>query len=583
MRFLAGMLLALNMCATASAQDQELGPFSAFESIPAEIDAAAVFDNPAETLLLSPVGRTIRTLLATGNVFTQTERAWQALGRAFDAPVDDTIRALLSNRVVVVWDGFERGEHNMLGLTNSIDTRWALVCEVEPRYLREIRNAMRPVKREIVHGRPVYAIEQGRYRVVMLENSKPGEMATVLLAPSNGSELLSNVLAHLQDRRSTPAAATLITGHDEMLSTLAQEHANINNDQPTFAFMARTGVMLNTILPDAKPPVGNTPDAEPVFAAIVAIDHQSLACTFASDLRVSPDLRDAPVALLDAVGQDAVFALAASRAVRLSLTSNSMSIGFGLEPGTSGPEPQTDPQPEHGHANAEQAAEDIFDAPMLLTIVPLDPTDHAPTHTPYETRPAMQRMGICVTIENPRRDNGQSALLLDQSIQSVIETYDPQQAPDFLGRFPEIPRSVSLHSTTQSEEVSKQAMVTPGWLEHNPEIAWLSSASTDHDRIIASIGPEHTDPTHRVLQVQQAARTLDALGAQQPSGVLLRARMQPAKTLELFNESTLVDLVLAKLVREFNIDVRRGLRTGFRGSFELEFANPTTKPGLGAK
>lgn len=556
--------IAISLFAGSITNAQDLGPFAAFDSIPAEIDAAAVFENPAENLLLSPVGRTLRTLLSMGGVFSQTERAWQALGKAFDAPVDDTIRSLLSKRVVVVWDGFERGERDIQGLTNSIDTRWALVCEVEPEYLRTIRSAMRPVKRDIVHGRAVYAIEQGRYRVVMLESSGPDDAARVLLAPSNGSELLHNVLAHfVQNPQAVNPDGSMVSGHQDMLTELNLEHANKHAGSPTFALLARTSTLINTLLPGNDSAKMNEQAGDPAFAAMVDLNQQSLRCTFASDLQINPTLQDAPVALLDAVGQDAIFTLAASRALRVRISENSLSIGMGLQ--GMGMLTQALPGEEKGN-------EDIFDAPMLMTISPLL----------HERDVASEdRMGVCLLIENPSRENGRTAMLADETIGQAIGAFDPKQSPQFKGRFPAIPRSISLRSDLGDQE--EQLAAEPGWLEHNPQVAWLTDPRPSSDLIIGSIGPQGTDPSAHIIKMQQAVRSLEALGAPQPSGVLLRARIQPSRTLELFGESTIMDFVLAKLVREFNIDVRRGLRSGIRGSLEVELSSPNAKPGLGTK
>lgn len=559
------MLLTSSAGAAPPEPAPGLGPFQAFESIPAQVDGVAVFENPAENLLLSPVGRTMRSLLAMGGVFTQTERAWQAMGQVFNAPVDDAIRTLLSNRVVVVWDGFERGTRDLQGLTESIDTRWALICEVEPKDLQTIRTAMKPVKRDIVHGRPVYAIEQGRYRVVMLESRAPGQRSTVLLAPSNGVDLLHRVLAHLvQDQKPDQASASMTAGHESMLAELSQEHDKRDSTPPTVAFMVRTSTLLNTLLPGSIPMNVDEPAADPVLAAMIKLDQQSLRCTFASDLPVNPELRDAPVALLDAVAHDAVFSLAASRAMRFNLNDESLSITMGVHAGPI--------EAIAKSANADDAvdAQDIFDAPMLLTIAPLASATHASD---------ARRLGVCVAFEHPRRAPGQTALLVDDTIERLTASFDPAQAPEFQGRFPAVPRTLSWRSAPRANDDPEQ----PGWLEQNPQLAWLTSPSTEHDLVIASIGPDDTDPMQRVIETQQAAQTLEALGAQPPSGVLLRLRMQPAQTLELFNENTIMDLMLAKLVRELGIDVRRGLRSGIRGSMHIDFASPVTKPGLGIK
>jgi hypothetical protein len=555
----------------------DLGAFDALQAIPADIDAAAVFENPADAILLSPVGRSMRSLLAMGGVFTQTERAWQALGDAFDAPVDDTIRALLSKRVVVVWDGFERGDPDMEGITESIDTRWALICQVEPQYLREITAAMRPVKRDIVHGRPVYAIEQGRYRVVMLDNPKPGTQAIVLLAPSSGTQLLHNVLAQIVNNDNPNADTEAITsGHHDMLAALNQQHANVEDGSWSFALLARTSVLYSALTPPSQTKREQGP-GDTVIAAMVKLDPGQLRCTFSSDLAIRPDTPDAPVALLDAISSDAVFALASGRAPRLSIDAQSASIALTAEAqGTQAP---------------DESDDDPFNAPALITISPIRST----SGTSPDTTPNEAHMGISITLCNPKRPQGESARLADDTVNAFVDAYDSTQAPSFNGRLPSVVRSITLQPTPQptaqpepadgSHSETAQTTAWPGetWPGETPSMSWLTATTLDNDLLIATMGPGASDPAQRVLDIKQAAITLDALGAKRTSGVLMRAHAQPARLLALFGEASLMDLALAKLVREMNIEIRRGIRDGVRGSLELRFANAPNQPGLGTR
>ena len=61
------------------------------------------------------------------------------------------------------------GDEVLAGLAMDLDTRWALMCEVEQGYLRRIRTHLKPVKRDILLGRTLYAIEQGRYGIMLLD------------------------------------------------------------------------------------------------------------------------------------------------------------------------------------------------------------------------------------------------------------------------------------------------------------------------------------------------------------------------------------------------------------------------------
>lgn len=527
----------------AADDDDDLGVFAPLGSIPAEVDAAAVFDNPAESILLSPVGRSMRALLASVGIFTQTERAWQSLADAFDAPVDDTILGLLSKRVIVVWDGFELADPSVQGLTDSIDSRWALACEVQPAYLDTIRNAMRPVKRDIVHGRAVYAIEQGRYRIALLDAPRPGEPAIILLSPRSGAELLHAVLASIVGRDAKDAPLPAITaGHEPMLRELNTHHALDSDAHYAFAMIARTPIFRALI----NQPVEPDQRADHTLAAIVTLDRGTLSCHFASDLPVPDTLPDAPVELYEASSPDAIFALASARAPGLMIRQSGMHLGLSA----------TD-------LTRDQDTPGLFDAPALLVMQPSGPGgDYALSSVLVQTH----------------RDPGQTARLADEAMQSMIAGYDPDQAPDFGGRLPDAIRSVALHPRDRGSPTSGSS-----WLGSAPRLAWISTTGSDSDLFIASITPATTDPAVTLRLLQDAARSLNALGDRPRSGVLLRAMIRPGHMLKALSDPSLTDLALAKLVRRLELDIRRGVDASLRGELKIRFANDPNGANLGSE
>lgn len=543
------VLVAPLLCwvtASTHAADPDMGAFDRLASVPNEVDAAAVFENPAESLLLSPVGRSMRSLLAMGGIFTQTERAWQALGTAFDAPVDDTIRDLLSKRVAVVWDGFEQGEASMQGLTNSIDTRWTLVCEVEPAYLKQIRQTMRPVKRDIVHGRPVYAIEQGRYRVALLESLAKDEPAIVLLAPRTASTLLHNVMGSMVNQEDPAAAQAAITsGREPMLRELVAQHAAQTDGSFSLAFIARTPIFRTVIGLPATP----NERSEHIVSGIVNLDTTSLQCHFASDLPIADDLPDAPVALLESVQPDAMFALASSRAPRISVSEDSMDIGFSI---------QSNPD------RSASGAFDLLDAPALVVLRQASPSSSA---------------ALSILLEHPKRPGGETARLCDEAMQSMIGAYDESQAPRFDGRLPNAVRTITLLEPT-SVGTKPTSLSWPGI---EPRLAWVSSSTSSADLFITSMTPADTDPADALRSIQDAAETLDALGDQPPSGVLLHATLKPAEVVRVLGDDSLMDLALSKLVDRIDLEIKRGVDSSYRGELRLQFAKFREGANLGVE
>ena len=524
--------------ASARAGAQDIGVFDAMTDIPAEVDAAAVFYDPAESILLSPVGRSMRSLLAFGGVFTQTENAWGALADAFDAPVDETIRSLLSDQVAVVWDGLESQAPDMAGVTDSFDTRWTLICKVKPQYLEQIRRSLRPVKRDIVHARAVYSIEQGRYRIALIDAETRGTNATVLLAPRSGAELLNAVLGHAVAGR-VPESGSITAGHEPMLAELSAYHDSIDDGSWSFVLMSRLGI-FNSLLSIPPQDAGTQ---NHTLAAIVKLNPGDLRCSFATDLPLAQDTPDAPIELFDAVAADSVFTLAASRAPRLQLTEDSFSINMSFSTG------------EQDRADSDP----IFDAPALISLSPGDASN----------------MTLALCLSNPKREDAETSRLSDDAVRAMISSFDQSQAPDFAGRFPGVRREISLRIPA-GEDANPD-----DWPGLTPNLAWQVTPTRSHDVVVAALGPTGANIAQHIQNLSEAARTLDAFDTQNRSGVLLRLSMRPAETLRLVNDPDIMNIALAKIINDFDIGIRRGVDASMRGRIEIRFTESVSKPKLG--
>lgn len=538
---LARVIAALPFAAittSALAGSPDIGPFESMITIPERVDAAAVFHNPADSILLSPVGRSMRSLLALGGVFTQTEEAWGALARTFNEPIDSTIRGLLSDQVAVVWDGIDH-DQRAKGITGTFDSNWTLICKVDPEYVKQISRSLKPVKREIVHKRAVFAIEQGRYAITILEAPKGEQKATVLLAPRSGTDLLKAVLAHADTAGNHGENRPITAGHEPMLAELGAYHESLRDGTWSFIFMSRLD-MFNSIL---AIPESEENGQTHTLAAVFKLDPDMLRCTFATDMPVDDQLPDAPIELFDAIAQESVFTVASARAPRMSVTGNSFHLDLTVSPDQT-PDVVSDP---------------IFNGPALFTLSGDD----------------NESMGLTACFSNDRREPSQTARLSDETMRAMVSALDASQSPDFRGRFPAALRQIKLHIPPSRDRSPND------WPGMSPSLAWKTATTSEHDLTIASLAPNSQIPIAHIRRIEEAARALDALGAQPRSGVLLRVSMDPARTLQIMDDPNIMDIAITKIIRRFDLGIRRGIDTPMRGRLEIQFAESASSPKLG--
>lgn len=537
------MVLLLSLCSlTARASvGPDIGPYRTLSGIPARVDAAAVFENPAEQILLSPVGRSMRSLLALAGVFSQTENAWGALARTFDAPVDATIRGLLSKRVTVLWDGMDG---DGAGISDAFDSNWTIICEVEPVFMGQIREALRPVKREILNARAIYAIEQGRYALVLIEARNGEGTDTVLLAPRSGAPLLRDVLTHMDAAGGDQHGPSIVAGHEPMLSELNAYHESADDGSWSFIFFSRLDIF--------RPLVGSAGSGvsgEPLtLAGMVKLDPDALRCSFASDFPVHPDTPDAPIQLFDVLAPDSVFTLASARAPSIGVGEDALSFNLSASTG-----------------DRESPQSPVLNAPALLDLSPGDAGSKSLT--------------LCLL--NPRREPGETARLSDDAARDLVRALDPAQGPDFAGRFPLALRQIEL-GIPRAIDDGEPARAPAPWPGISPVLAWKTTPTREQDLVIASIAPDALAPAKQISAIEDSARVLEALDAQAGSGVLLRLAMDPAGALSIINDPDVMDLALAKIIRRLELGIRRGIDTPVRGRLEIGFNASASSPKLGS-
>jgi hypothetical protein len=169
--------------------------------------------------------------------------------------------------------------------------------------------------------------------------------------------------------------------------------------------------------------------------------------------------------------------------------------------------------------------------------------------------------------------------MLDDAIHAMVNAYDPSQAPDFAGSIPSAVRQVEIQE--------KPADPTPddaisSWPGTNTQLAWATTSTESYDIAIASIAPKPISTSEQVRSVATAAHAIEAAGTRPPSGVLFRARIKPAEAMRIIDNPSIADLALARLVRQLDVELRRGIHAPMRGNLRVRFSDNASKPKLGS-
>lgn len=149
------------------------------------VDAALVvrFDDLA-SLMRTPSGRSLARLADGLGVFERTRGAWDDLSGALGLEPGEAIDRLLGGRAVLLVDDLGKG-----------DTRWAWVMEVGVGVAGRLPERLKAAPRGGMDGRAVYAVEDGRFRVVVTRHG----VSSVAVAPA-GSDAMLRAAADLGSR-----------------------------------------------------------------------------------------------------------------------------------------------------------------------------------------------------------------------------------------------------------------------------------------------------------------------------------------------------------------------------------------------
>ncbi len=565
-------------CVEPRGVETPANPFLWLADVPVAVDAAAVLNNPAEHFLLNDSGRFIRKLLAIGGLFTHTEHAWDALSKAFDAQTDETIHSLLSKRVVVVWDGIDFSSGSFFQLADAIDTRWTLVCEVDPAYLQRIREHLKPVRRRIEHGHAVYAIEQGRYEIVLLspqdsdrEHQGQGDEggggwdgAAIILAPRKGSSLLNHVLASytigpdaLPDQIKAKGGHSIVHGREELIASIEVEA------DWSIAWIAQ----LDGFLPSQGIPSQGIPDqSQEKSAAVVGVistPERGITLRFATDLEMELTDDNAPAGLLSAVGSDAILAVAMSRTPSVFVTSDLLHMISTFNP------------------VKDQALPNSIGYPMGPGLMLLSKASRTQSCTNSHSS-KVPPIALTMLTQLERTDLGDESvsIYVDAVMYDLFMSYGQSDVPDYQGKFPRAARTYTIeryHEQNGEGTFGSQA----SWLGDSAKFSWLAGEGTDTPFMIVSLSPRDCETTKELRWIARAAKSLKSIpGQPRVTGVMTTGFFKPAKAIELLNPSSSIDMAISKFVESVEWNIVR-IPLGIGGTISVEFSQVGNLSTLG--
>lgn len=568
---------------TSQPELEQSNPFDWLDGIPMTVDVAAVFNNPAKEFLLNDSGRSIRKILTLGGVFSQTEHAWDALAAAFNVDTDETIKNLLGKRVVVVWDGIGSSSHSIIGFANAMDTHWTLICEVDPAYIHEIRAQLKPIRRRIEHGHPVYAIEKGRYEIVLLnKDPQRNDAALVLLSPKKGSSLLNHVLesivtntdAHLPSQTpnqdQNPDREPGSEQHHSILHQRAELISNVEfNEDWSLAWI----VQLDRVFPNPPSDDPRSPHS-PALVGIMNATDQGISISYATDMPIKVPQHDAPVGLLSAVGPDAIMAIAVSQTPEF-FTENKV-FGFNFTSGNNGIDESSKTNNDH---RISPEHNQYPDGPglILLSEISVDQSERMLESTqPPVALTVMTQLEPHPTTDEPLANR------MDQIMLSLFESYEQARAPDYQGRFPSAVRTHTLMSPSAPLDEKNPEPQSESWPGPSTKFSWLASDLPSSSSMIVCLGPAQTNTAKQARWMAHAAQNLDSISDQnKQAAVLISGYLRPARAVSLLDSVSSVDLAISKLIDRIEWEVSRS-PVGLRGYATIEFADLAKRSNLGS-
>ncbi|MBL4699403.1 MAG: hypothetical protein JKX70_11285, partial [Phycisphaerales bacterium] len=469
---------------------------------------------------------------------------------------------------------------------------WTVICEVERGYLDEIRTHLKPVSRSIKHGYKVYAIEKGRYQLVLIDDQSLGhEHAIVMLAPKNGSALLESVLEAKASRKEYAArnsansanqappteekvSRSILAGHSDLINGIAGK-----NTDWSLAWVVR----LDNLFPNESVESKEYPLRKPaITAGVIRSTQRGIQNDFAADLGIDLPTNDAPVGLLGAVGTDAILAVSMAQtpdALVSDLFAEYLK-GIGNQRNNSQP------------ADGIGVRPDIFGGPGIFIISELSPVTRSSAG--YSKSGSSRTIGYTLMSEvsmndgiddtndiddTKDRSSQRVSARVDQVIHDLLSSITPDQASDYQGRFPGAIRTHIFESQRTSFFMPKNPLKL--WSNERAKVSWISVDLPNEPTLIATLGPVDGDCAQQVRWVADAAINIKSI-PDQPSnqGILTTGYFRPAALFSQSKSISVYDAAVAKVIERIEWKIMRS-SFGLRGTARLEFSDFSKLTKLG--
>ncbi len=186
MRLLLAFILVVSWTGRLHAQWEEM--LSLAGRMPGDVELVVVVDDAA-SMRAAPVGRYATDMLEQSGLVLETVSAWEELAASLKIGRAAAFDRLLGRRVMFVASNVGTGR-----------TSWTLISEVDTKTLMLLRARLQPVPRRRIAGRPIYALENGRFLLASVTRDKhKGNRAFILLAPSADADLFERLLIRLTE------------------------------------------------------------------------------------------------------------------------------------------------------------------------------------------------------------------------------------------------------------------------------------------------------------------------------------------------------------------------------------------------
>jgi len=184
---------------------------------PLRLEASAVIAvGDAGALRRAPAGRAIAAMLHDAGLLERTAGAWAELARAIEMEPDAALEGLLGRRAALVVQPAPQDAPRRAVFPQGRPAdaaRWLLLSEIGPDEAARLRRGLRPAPRGVLAGRPIYALEQGRYELAL--DRLEGGRWLLLLAPGGRGGMLESALG-------APAQAAAGASAGELVAQLRE-------------------------------------------------------------------------------------------------------------------------------------------------------------------------------------------------------------------------------------------------------------------------------------------------------------------------------------------------------------------------